>query len=462
MMTGDQYRESLRDGRRVFFDGELIEDVTVHPRMRGSVDLIAAGYDAYSDLESDDFAEAYRAPRSSEELRERLDLLVKWDTSLVTTLETLAALRTAAGRMGDSDAPYAQRIEDYIAYCQANDVRCVQTISDAKGHRALAPSKQDDPDVYTRVVEQRDDGVVIRGAKLHISAAAITHEMVVMPTKFMKPGEEQWSIACAVPVNSPGVVILNATAFPHEDQLDEHPYSKTRLMPEGFVVFDDVFVPNERIFLNGETEHSATFAHSLGLWQRAGGIAHMAKNYDLLVGLAQLLAEANGTERIGHIKDKIAEMVIHATLVRSGFEAAVTNVSKTADGWVTPNELFTNAAKFFGAREFPRMLSLIHDIGGGSIVTAPLPGDLANPETRAYVEKYMRTMEGVSGEYRTRLFHAVRDITASDFGGWWQVAVNISGGGLHAQKLVTTKHYDMDHAKELALDAAGLNETASD
>ena len=96
--------------------------------------------------------------------------------------------------------------------------------------------------------------------------------------------------------------------------------------------------------------------------------------------------------------------------------------------------------------------------GGGSIATVPHPGDLANPETRPLVEKYMRTMEGVSGEYRTRLFHAVRDITASDFGGWWQVAVSISGGGLYAQKIVTSKHYDMNHAKDLARKAAGLED----
>ncbi len=456
MMTGQQYRDSIRDDRRVYYDGELIENVTAHSRFKGSVDLIAAGYDAAQEAGADRVAQAYEPPRSAQDLKARLESLTQWDTSLITTLETLNALRTAAQRMDDPE--YSNRINAYIDYCRESDVRCVQTISDAKGHRALAPAKQDDPDVYTRVVEQRDDGVVLRGAKLHISAAAITHEMVVMPTKMMRPGEEQWSIACAVPVNSPGVIILNTTVAPRPEELAENPYSQTRAMPEGFVVFEDVFVPNERIFLNGEVEHSATFAHSLGLWQRAGGIAHMAHNYDMLVGLARLLAESNGTERIAHVKDKIAEMVIHATLVRSGFEAAMANAKVTPEGLATPDELYTNAAKFFGAREFPRMLSLIHDIAGASLVTAPLPGDLDNPETRPLVEKYMRTMEDVSGEYRTRLFHAARDITASDFGGWWQVAVSISGGGLYAQKLVTMRHYDMDSAKDQARKAAGLDE----
>ena len=455
-MTGQQYRESIRDDRRVYYDGERVEDVTTHPRFKGSVDRIAAGYDAARQAGASRVAEAYEPPRSSQELKARLEGLTQWDTSLITTLETLNALRTAAQRMNTPE--YSNRLEAYIDYCRVSDVRCVQTISDAKGHRALSPAKQDDPDVYTRVAEQQDDGVVLRGAKLHISAAAITHELVVMPTKMMRPGEEQWSIACAVPVNSPGVTILNTTVAPRPEELDEHPYSQNRAMPEGFVVFEDVFVPNERIFLNGEVEHSATFAHSLGLWQRAGGIAHMAHNYDMLVGLARLVAEANGTERIAHIKDKIAEMVVHATMVRSGFEAAMANAKVTPEGLATPDELYTNAAKFFGAREFPRMLSLIHDIAGASLVTAPLPGDLDNPETRPFVEKYMRTMDDVSGEYRTRLFHAVRDITASDFGGWWQVAVSISGGGLYAQKLVTMKHYNMDSAKDQARKAAGLSE----
>ena len=292
MMTGDEYRESLRDGRRIFINGELVEDVTTHPRMKGSVDLIAAGYDAYVAQGPDAFNEAYEAPRSSDDLRNRLELLTKWDTSLVTTLESLAALRTAGQRMGETDVPYRHRIEDYIAWSQENDVRTVQTISDAKGHRDRKIADQDDPDVYVHVVEERPDGIVLRGAKLHISAAAITHEMVLMPTKMMRPGEEAYSVACAVPINAPGVTILNSSIAPLEHELEEHPYSKTRSMPEGFVVFDDVFVPHERVFLNGEVEHSATFAHSLGLWQRVGGIAHMAKNYDMLVGLARLLAEA--------------------------------------------------------------------------------------------------------------------------------------------------------------------------
>ena len=223
---------------------------------------------------------------------------------------------------------------------------------------------------------------------------------------------------------------MNTIAAPPEDEWDYHPYSSGHGLPEGFVVFDDVFVPAERIFLCGEVEHSATFAHSMGLWQRIGGAAHQAEYADKLVGLARLLAEANGTEKIPHIRDKIAEMILYPTLIRAALEAAIVNADLLPDGVAAPSELYTNAAKYYGSAHLNQMVSYIHDIAGGSILTAPLPGDIANPETRPYVEKYMRTKPDVDGEYRTRLFHAARDITVSSGAGHFHVATLRGGGGL--------------------------------
>jgi 4-hydroxybutyryl-CoA dehydratase/vinylacetyl-CoA-Delta-isomerase len=445
----------LADGRRVFYDGQLVEDVVHHPKFRRAVDSVASGYgDGERSLGSED---AYKFPRSADDLRSRMETMMGWEGSLLMTLESLLSLGTAASRMpGPAFAAYRERIDAFAELCKEHDRRCVPTITDAKGDRALSPTQQDDPDLYVRVVEQRDDGVVIRGAKLHITSAAITHELIVMPTKRMKAGEEQYAIACAVPLNAAGVTVMNTVALPPEEEFEYHPYSSRTGLPEGFVVLDDVFVPNERVFLNGEVEHSATFAHSMGLWQRVSGAAHMAKSADTLVGLARLLAEANGIERIPHIRDKIADMVIYATLLRAGLEAAIENSTITPEGFATPSELYANAAKYYGALHLNTMLTYVHDIAGGSILTAPMPGDLENPETRAYIDKYMRTKPSVSGEYRTRLFHAARDMTVSTGAGHHHVATLMGGGGLFAQKLVATMHYDMDHAKELALEATGL------
>ncbi|HEV8296367.1 MAG TPA: 4-hydroxyphenylacetate 3-hydroxylase N-terminal domain-containing protein [Acidimicrobiales bacterium] len=457
MMTGAQYRESLRDGRRVFFNGVKVADVTEHARFVPAIDRISAGYDRLAAGGAEDAANVLSFPRSAEELRSKMERIHEFEGTFLTTFESLLAMQTAGSRMAHAYPEYRDRIERYAEHCRANDLRCVLTVTDAKGHRDRSPAQQDDPDLYLRVVESRPDGVVINGAKLHITAAAVAHELVVIPTKNMKRGEEQWAIACAVPMNAEGVTILNAARMAVDpEEREYHPFSYGKGNPEGFVVFENVFVPNERVFLNGEVEHSATFAHSLGLWQRLGSATHMVRAADMLVGLARLAAEANGTQRIDHIRDKIADMIMYATIVRAGLEAAIASATITPEGFATPNELYTNVAKYYGGAELNRMIRHVHDIAGGSILTAPLPGDLANPETRPYIDKYMRTMDGVDGEYRTRLFHALRDVTASEWSGHWQAATILGGGGLFAQRVVATKHYDMDRAKAIAIEEIGL------
>lgn len=217
-------------------------------------------------------------------------------------------------------------------------------------------------------------------------------------------------------------------------------------------------MPNERIFLNGETRYATVFAHSLGLWLRLGSTYDMAEDADLLVGLAQLIAEENGTAGISHIKQKIDEMIIHATLVRAGLEASVDHAEALPDGSVIPNELYTNAAKYHGAANFGLMARHLHDIAGGSVTTSPSIADLDNPDTGPDVRKYWQTRDGIDGEYRLRLFHAIRDLTADTYGGWQLVSRLHGGGGLQAQQIVSRKHYNMDKARALALKAAGLGE----
>jgi 4-hydroxybutyryl-CoA dehydratase/vinylacetyl-CoA-Delta-isomerase len=272
----------------------------------------------------------------------------------------------------------------------------------------------------------------------------------------MKAGESDYAIACAVPVNSPGVMIVNTSYAPRHPDKRIFPVSAATHMPEGFVIFNDVFVPNERIFLDGETQYAAVFAHSLGLWERLGGLSAMADEADQLVGLAQLIADANGLASVGHVREKISEMIIHATLVRAGLEAAISNCHITPEGAAFPDELYTNAAKYHGAANYGLMVRHLHDIAGGSVLTAPGIADLENEETGPLVRKYMSTGKGVDGEYRTRLFHAIRDLTADALGGWRNVTNVQAGGGLYAQRIVTRRHYDLEAAKQKALRAVGL------
>jgi len=263
-----------------------------------------------------------------------------------------------------------------------------------------------------------------------------------------------------VPVNAPGVKIVNTTYAPRHEDVRDFPISGRHHTPEGFVIFDDVFVPNERVMLDGHPELAAVFAHSLGLWERLGGLAAMASSYDALVGFAQLVSEANGLANTGHIKEKISEMIINATLIRASLEAAIENCSITSDGAAFPDELYTNAGKYHGAANYSLMVRHLHDIAGGSILTAPGMADLENDRTGHLVRKYMSTMQSVDGTYRTRLFHAIRDLTADALGGWHAVTNIQAGGGLYAQRIVSRLHYDLDHAKRTALRVAHMEDAA--
>ena len=177
-----------------------------------------------------------------------------------------------------------------------------------------------------------------------------------------------------------------------------------------------------------------------------------------MVGMAQLVAEANGLAGEGHIKEKISEMIIHATVVRACYEAAIAHSSTGVFGAAFPNELYTNAGKYTGAAAYNLMVRHLHDIAGGAIVTAPSISDLENAEVGHLARKYMSTMNGVDGEYRTKLFHGIRDLTADSYGGWSQVTNIQAGGGLYAQRIVTRRHYDLEGAKRAALAIAGLTE----
>jgi 4-hydroxybutyryl-CoA dehydratase/vinylacetyl-CoA-Delta-isomerase len=456
MLTGKEYRASLDDGRQIYFDGERVENVNTHDIFQRAINVAAAGYDRFYDPAANAISAYLKSPTSIEEMRVHAD--TKVDPLTSTSYSSLMTLLTSADRIAGIRPQGSEAIRAYVQKVQHEDLRIVECITDAKGDRGKRPGQQEDKDAYLRVVEQRPDGVVIRGAKLHISSAAIAHELMTIPTKAMKPGEEEYAIACAVPVNAPGVKIINVTSEPRAEDLLDAPISADAHAPMGFVIYEDVFVPSERIFLNGETSAAASFAHSLGLWVRINGLKNMADEADLMVGFAQLIAEANGLERVDHIKDKIADMIIHATLIRATLEAAVANSNVSPEGVVVPDELYANAGKYQGAAYRSAMIQQIQDIAGGSLVTAPSTRDLQNPEIGDALRKYMGTKQSVDGAYRLKLFLALRDFAASGYAGHHAVSTIQAGGGLYAQRVVTRSRYDMTKARRMALEKANLDD----
>lgn len=456
MMTGEEYRRSLLDGRATYYQGKQIDDITTHPEMSRVVDNVAAGYDRWYQPGDDVRHPLMSPPQSPDEMRERIPIFQTLDVLTDATYQSIGTLVTVAGKLRAEHPDISDRILAYVDQAKRRDIRITECITDAKGNRGLKPSAQDDPDQYVHVVDRTPDGVVIRGAKLHITGASFGHDLMVIPTKRMRPGEDEYSIACMVPVNAPGVQIVNVGFPPKTADPRDQPASWEHAMFDGFVIFDDVFVPHERILMDGHPELAAVFAHALGLWERLGGLTYMADQADEVVGLAVLIAEANGLSKISHIREKIDELAMHATMLRAGLEAAVTNAHATPEGYYYPDELYTNAAKYQGATGYGTMIRHLLDIAGGSVFTVPAMADFDSADVGAKLRKYMSTGKDVDGEYRARLFATIRNLTADEFGGWRLVAMLQSGGGLFAQRIVARGKYDFEGAKRRGLRAAGL------
>ena len=295
MKTGDQYRTSIVDGRDVYFEGEAIKDLNEHKVMGMAADGVAAAYDRFYDPAPGVQNPLLGAPRGVEALRDRVVKLAEsGDVLTSTTYQSLATLTSAAPKVGETRPEYVERMYAFQDFVLKEDMRITQCITDAKGNRSSSPGKQDDKDSYVHVVDRSPDGVVIRGAKLHITGASFGHELMTIPTKAMKAGEEDYAIACVVPVNAPGVKIIDTTPAPPGDEIRRLPGVRQARDARGVrdlrrrVRPERARLPGRRGRLRGDVRALAR-AVGAARWHRVHG-----RRRDVLVGLAQLIAEANG------------------------------------------------------------------------------------------------------------------------------------------------------------------------
>ena len=278
LRTAQQYTDSLRDGRTVYFRGRKVDDVTTHPVIGTAVEHAATDYRMAHDpaeaqlaaVEGPDgpYSRYYQIPRTADDLLRR-SALIERATALGGTLvvlvkeigsDALFALHMTATRMDVRlDTAYLPRVERFYAHCRDNDLAIAVAQTDIKGDRARGPSEQDDPDLYMRVVAEDADGITLRGAKVHTSVATNANEIIVLPTRAMKPGDEAYAVACAVPANAPGLTML-ASGYGRTGNAFEQPISARHKMMETLTVFEDVKVPWDRVFLNGEVAMAGALA----------------------------------------------------------------------------------------------------------------------------------------------------------------------------------------------------------
>jgi aromatic ring hydroxylase len=409
----------------------------------------------------------YQIPRSADDLRSRsalIELATSEGATLVVLIKEIgtdalfALLRVASVVDARHQTAYGRRVEAFYDHCRRHDLAVAVAQTDVKGDRALGPSAQPDPDHYLHIVDRRADGIVVRGAKAHTSVSTNANELIVLPTRAMTQADQDYAVSFAIPIATPGLVLL-ASAYDStapQSSPAEHPISAQHKMMETTTVFDNVFVPWERVFLAGEHEFAGPLALAFVEHHRFTAISYKLPLVDALVGAALLMADLNGTAKAGHVREKIVQLISYAETLRGLTHYAAIRATSRELGVMVPDPLYVNMAKYHFAHGYHEAVRNVQDIAGGALVTGPGAEDLDVPETAGLYQKYYAGRSGVTGMERLRALALVKDLVASEFATYQEVLAVHAEGSLEAEKLMLYRSYDSRPALAFVRRLAGL------
>jgi len=465
-----EFKEGLRDGREIYYRGELIEDVVSHHDLGIGVEHVALDFEMAEDplhrdlMTWDDpnlgetVSRYFKVPSDGADLlnrREMIERSTRLGDGVVLLIkeigsDALFALDLVTSQMDNQlGTEYRKRVGEFIQKCKKKDLSLAVAQTDVKGDRSLLPSQQEHPDYYVHIVEERSDGIVVRGAKAHTTCAPYVDELVVLPTRAFKEDDAAYAVSFVIPVNAPGVkLIASPFGSPPANEF-HHPVSSGHRMIDTLTIFDDVFIPNERIFLKGEWQYAGLLANTFVEYHRFTAVSYKPPLCDLFIGAAALLAHYNGIGKASHVREKLTKLISYAETVRGLSLAAAHECSQRETGSVVPNVIYSNLAKFHFANGYHEAVSWVQDIAGGLVVTGPSEEDWLNPQTRPYIERFLGGSQGVGAEERLRALNLVRDLTASTFGGYNEFLAIHAEGSLETQKITILRDYDVARCVEL-------------
>ncbi|RLC30014.1 MAG: 4-hydroxybutyryl-CoA dehydratase, partial [Deltaproteobacteria bacterium] len=433
LMTAQEYEESLRKLRlNVYMFGQKLDNVVDNPIIRPSMNAVAKTYElahrpehsaimtAKSHITGKTINRFVHIHQSIDDLvkKTRMGRLLGGATGCCfqrcVGMDSLNALSMTTF---DIDAAhgteYYRRFLRYLEYVQKNDLTCDGAMTDPKGDRSLLPHKQKDPDLYLHVVERLPDGIVVRGAKAHQTGAVNSHEIIVMPTISMREPDRDYAVSFALPSDAEGITYIIGRQSCDTRKLEEGTVDRGNALfggHEALVVFDNVFVPNERVFMLGEYEFAGHLVERFASYHRQSYACKVGVG-DVLIGAAQLAAEYNGVDRASHIKDKIVEMNHLNESLFCGSLACAASGHREPSGTYYVNALLANVFKQNVTR-FPfEIARLAQDIAGGLMATLPSEQDFRSPVTGGLLKKYFKARDDVPVEHRVRVLRLIENIT---------------------------------------------------
>jgi 4-hydroxybutyryl-CoA dehydratase / vinylacetyl-CoA-Delta-isomerase len=477
--NGAQYIDSLRKLHpRIYYKGQKIEDVTRHPATAPHVRAAAMTYALAAKKEYRDLATAtshltgHTISRFTHVHQNVEDLIKKIKLLRLLGQKTGTCFQRCVGHDGinavysvayeidkKNRTDHFEKFKKWLTYIQDENLMVVGAMTDPKGDRSRGPAEQADPDQYVHVVERREDGVVIRGAKLHMTGGVNSHEILVMPTTAMDEKSKDYAVVCAVPVNAPGVTMIFGRQASDDrrdrrERIDVGKPTFGSVGGEAVIAFEDVFVPKVRVFMDGETAFTAPLVYRFAAHHRANYGACKTGLIDVLIGAVGYLTEVQGTSKGSHVREKITEMThLSETLYSS-------SIACSAEGWPTPSgaymvdTMLANVCKQNVTRFHFEIARLALDLAGGFIATLPSQYDLESEDIGHLVRKYFSGVSGIPTEERMKLARLIETMT----GGTTLVESMHGAGSPQAQRIMIYRESDMEKKMKLAKALLGIHQ----
>lgn len=481
LMTGEQYVESIRRmNMEIYMFGEKVENPVDNPILRPSLNSVKMTYDLAQDPEYQDLM-VVTSPYTGEKINRFCHIHQSTeDLKNKVKMQRLCGQKTAAcfQRCVGMDAfnatfsttyeidkkygtNYHERFVKFMNDCAAKDLTVDGAMTDPKGDRSKAPHAQDDPDMYLHVVERREDGIVVRGAKAHQTGICNSHEVIVMPTISMGPDDKDYAVSFAVPVDTEGIFMIIG-----RQSCDTRKLEGTSMDVgnsefggvEALTIFDDVFVPNDRIFMNGETEFAGMLVERFAGYHRQSYGGCKVGVGDVLVGAAAVAAEYNGVAKASAVKDKLIEMMhLNETLYCCGIACSAEGKATESGAYII-DMLLANVCKQNVTRFPYEIVRLAEDIAGGLMVTAPSEKDFRDEKLGPVIDKYLRGVSDVSTENRLRILRLIENLSLGTAAVGYRTESMHGAGSPQAQRIMIQRQGNLGQKKALAKAIAHIEE----
>jgi 4-hydroxybutyryl-CoA dehydratase/vinylacetyl-CoA-Delta-isomerase len=477
LKNGAEYMESLRKIHpRIYYRGERIEDVTRHPATAPHVRAAAMTYALASKPNYKDLATAvshltgHTISRFTHVHQSVEDLIKKVKLLRVLGQKTGTCFQRCVGFDGINAAysvtyevdrkhgtDYFERFKEWLIRIQDENLMVVGAMTDPKGDRSKGPAEQADPDQYVHVVDRKDGGIVIRGAKLHMTGAVNSHEILVMPTTTMDDRSKDYALVCAIPVDAPGVTMIFGRQASDDrrdrrERIDSGKPTFAAVGGEAVIAFEDVFVPKERIFLDGQTEFTGTLVYRFAAHHRANYGACKTGLMDVLTGAVTYLTQIQGTAKGSHVKDKITEMIHLCETLYSSSIACSAEGCPTPSGAYMVDTMLANVCKQNVTRFHFEVARLALDLAGGFIATLPSQYDLESEDVGHLVRKYFSGVTEIPTEHRVKIARLIEAMT----GGTALVESMHGAGSPQAQRIMILREGELEKKVKLAKALIGL------